>query len=171
MFGVRILCNWALVGGKLEHLGNYFGTGFGVSVEATTTFPVLIAPSLRVSTIVPSLRVSTISPTPFQPRRNCTLPNIIEMDDNHDPTFPSSPRYPLRSRDAARHVPVCYSATGAHCTYPTCLLISSEAHHTAQPPITLVANDAPCTTNYVIDEVNGHSLEYRHLIQGPNKDI
>ena len=41
----------------------------------------------------------------------------------------------------------------------------------AQPYITLVANNAPHTYKYVINEVNGHSLEYRHLIQETNKYI
>ena len=39
MVGGRGLWNWALVGGKLDHLGNYFGTGFGdVYVVATIVF-------------------------------------------------------------------------------------------------------------------------------------
>ena len=131
----------------------------------------LIVPTPHLVLLAPSQRVSTIGSTPFQPGLNCTLPNLIETDEDHNPLLPSSPQYPLRSRSAARHIPVCYSAIGASYAHPTGLFIAFIAHCTAQPPITLIANDAPRTANSVIDKVTFHSLEYHHLIQGQNKDI
>ena len=44
-----------------------------VSAAAQTPCPVFVTPSLRVGAIYP---------TPFQPQRNLTLPNLIDPDDN-----------------------------------------------------------------------------------------
>ena len=85
-------------------------------------------------------------------------PHLIEPDDNLDPT---PLRYPLRSRTSPRRTtPVvqCHGATTSRYRDATRLLLAAEAKHTEQ-------------AHAVIDEVTGKSLEYRHLIQGPTKDV
>ena len=122
---------------------------------------------------VPSLRVPSRAPHPR------TQPHVIELyhdiDNFVDDIVP--PRYALRShrpipalsKRIPHYIATCLQSnppipaispqTSARHVMATRLLLAAEARKFAS------------STNAVIYEVTGKSLDYRHFLTGPNKDV
>ena len=95
------------------------------------------------------------TPSPRVPAPPIVCPNLIEPDKSDEPDpGPSQPRQPPHRANSQQ----CFPYTKSIFVDATRYLLASEARR-------------QFNSHVVIDNVTGQSLEYCHLIRGPNADV
>ena len=122
---------------------------------------------------VPSPRVTSCAPHPH------VQPHVIDPDQNIDNVVDEilPPCYALWSHrpipDLANRSPHYIAASLQSKPMIPAILPHTSAHHITSTRLLLAAEACRCapSANAVIDKVTGKSLDYRHLITGPNKGV